>query len=87
MSLYPINATLQWEHNFEVACLGEFLWKLNWRRWLEIIYGTISDANRAINASGLNYVAPERAYWEYSAELEIFQIASTWFYMERELFK
>jgi hypothetical protein len=35
----------------------------------------------------LNYVAPERAYWEYSAELEIFQIASTWFYMERELFK
>jgi hypothetical protein len=38
---------------------------------LSSVYGTISDANRAINASGLNYVAPERRYWEYSAGVEI----------------
>jgi hypothetical protein len=34
------------------------------------VYGTISDANRGINASGLQYMAPENVYWEYSAELE-----------------
>jgi hypothetical protein len=50
--------------------------KLNWRNDGGSVYGTISDANRAINASGLNYVAPERAYWEYSAGW-IFSNAST----------
>jgi hypothetical protein len=30
------------------------------------VYGTISDENRAINASGLVYSAPEKVYWEYS---------------------
>jgi hypothetical protein len=70
MSLYPINMRL---------CNGNIIWrslvwripfmrKLNWGDdWVRSVYGTISDANRAINASGLNYVAPERAYWEYSA--------------------
>jgi hypothetical protein len=34
------------------------------------VYGTISDANRGINASGLQYMAPENVYWEYSAGIE-----------------
>jgi hypothetical protein len=32
------------------------------------VYGTISDANRGINASGHN--APENVYWEYSAGIK-----------------
>jgi len=64
-------ATLQWEHNFGGRLFGRipFMRKLNWREMIGVrsVYGTISDANRTINASGLNYVAPERAYWEYSA--------------------
>ena len=64
-------ATLQWEHNFGGRLFGRipFMRKLNWREMIGVrsVYGTISDANRAINASGLAYVAPERAYWEYSA--------------------
>ena len=64
-------ATLQWEHNFGGRLFGRipFMRKLNWREMIGVrsVYGTISDANRAINASGLTYVAPERAYWEYSA--------------------
>jgi hypothetical protein len=31
------------------------------------VYGSVTDGNRAINASGLVYNAPERGYWEYSA--------------------
>jgi hypothetical protein len=34
----------------------------------------ISDENRAINASGLVYNAPEKGYWEYSAGGNIFKI-------------
>jgi hypothetical protein len=30
----------------------------------------LSDANRGINASGLQYMAPENVYWEYSAGME-----------------
>jgi hypothetical protein len=33
------------------------------------VYGTISDANRGINAC-LQYMAPENVYWEYSAGIE-----------------
>jgi hypothetical protein len=39
------------------------------------VYGTISDANRGINASGLQYMAPENVYWEYSAGIgNIFKV-------------
>jgi hypothetical protein len=81
MSLYPINMRLcNGNIILEVACLGEFLYaktKLEEMIGVRSVYGTISDANRAINASGLNYVAPERAYWEYSRSWKYFQIAST----------
>jgi hypothetical protein len=38
------------------------------------VYGTISDANRGINASGLQY-GSENVYWEYSAGIgNIFKV-------------
>jgi hypothetical protein len=58
--------------------------KLNWREVVGVksVYGTISDANRAINASGLPYVAPENIYWEYSAGIgnifKVFRIDFAW---------
>ena len=79
-------ATLQWEHNFGGRLFSRipFMRKLNWREIIgaRAVYGTISDANRAINASGLTYVAPENAYWEYSAGIgnifKVFRIDFAW---------
>ena len=79
-------ATLQWEHNFGGRLFSRipFMRKLNWREIIgaRTVYGTISDANRAINASGLTYVAPENAYWEYSAGIgnifKVFRIDFAW---------
>jgi hypothetical protein len=58
--------------------------KLNWREIIGVraVYGTISDANRSINASGLVYNAPENGYWEYSAGIgnifKVFRIDFSW---------
>ena len=79
-------ATLQWEHNFGGRIFSRipFMRKLNWREIIGAkgVYGTISDANRAINASGLTYVAPENVYWEYSAGIgnifKVFRIDFAW---------
>ncbi len=79
-------ATLQWEHNFGGRLFSRipFMRKLNWREIIgaRAVYGTISDATRAINASGLIYTAPENAYWEYSAGIgnifKVFRIDFTW---------
>lgn len=79
-------ATLQWEHNFGGRLFSRipFMRKLNWREIIGAkgVYGTISDANRAINASGLIYQAPENGYWEYSAGIgnifKVFRIDFTW---------
>ncbi|MEL1240825.1 DUF5686 and carboxypeptidase-like regulatory domain-containing protein [Flavobacterium flavipallidum] len=79
-------ATLQWEHNFQGRLFARipFMRKLNWREIIGArgVYGTISDANRAINASGLTYTAPENVYWEYSAGIgnifKVFRIDFTW---------
>ena len=64
-------ATFQWIHNFQGKLFARvpFLRKLNWREIIGFkgVYGTVSDENRAINASGLIYNAPEKFYWEYSA--------------------
>ncbi len=72
-------ATLQWEHNFggRIFARVPFMRKLNWREIIGAkgVYGTVSDANRAINASGLIYTAPENVYWEYSAGIgNIFKV-------------
>ncbi|NRS88973.1 hypothetical protein HNQ02_001893 [Flavobacterium sp. 7E] len=79
-------ATVQWEHNFGGRLFSRipFMRKLNWREIIGAkgVYGTISDANRAINASGLTYVAPESVYWEYSAGIgnifKVFRIDFGW---------
>ena len=79
-------ATLQWNHNFGGRLFSRipFMRKLNWREIIGIkgVYGTISDANRAINASGLVYRAPETPYWEYSAGIgnifKVFRIDFAW---------
>lgn len=62
--------TLQWIHNFNGKIFARipYIRKLNLREIIGIkgVYGTISDENRLINASGLTYLAPEKPYWEYS---------------------
>ena len=78
--------TLQWNHNFNGRLFSRipFMRKLNWREIIGVksVYGTISDANRAINASGLPYSAPENIYWEYSAGIgnifKVFRIDFAW---------
>ncbi|WP_121337565.1 DUF5686 and carboxypeptidase-like regulatory domain-containing protein [Flavobacterium sp. 123] len=78
--------TLQWNHNFNGRLFSRipFMRKLNWREIIGVksVYGTISDANRAINASGLPYNAPENIYWEYSAGIgnifKVFRIDFAW---------
>ncbi len=79
-------ATLQWEHNFggRIFARVPFMRKLNWREIIGAkgVCGTVSDANRAINASGLVYAAPENVYWEYSAGIgnifKVFRIDFAW---------
>jgi hypothetical protein len=48
--------------------------KLNWRIiGVKGVYGTISDENRAINASGFS--VQWKVYWEYSAGIgNIFKV-------------
>ncbi|MFV8346027.1 DUF5686 family protein [Flavobacterium sp. ZB4P13] len=78
--------TLQWNHNFNGKIFSRipFMRKLNWREIVSIkgVYGAISDENRAINASGLIYNAPEKGYWEYSAGIgnifKVFRIDFAW---------
>jgi hypothetical protein len=79
-------ATFQWNHNFNGRFFSRipFMRKLNWREIVSVkgVYGNISDANRAINASGLIYNAPEKGYWEYSAGVgnifKLFRLDFTW---------
>ena len=79
-------ATLQWNHNFNGRLFSRipFMRKLNWREIVSVkgVYGSISDENRAINASGLIYNAPEKGYWEYSAGIgnifKLFRVDFAW---------
>jgi hypothetical protein len=63
--------TFKWDHDFHGRIFSRipFMRKLNWRENIGFrsIYGTVSDENRLINASGLYYNAPDKVYWEYSA--------------------
>jgi len=72
-------ATINWQHNFNGKIFSRIpgLRKLNLREIIGIkgVYGTISDENRAINASGLIYQSPEKPYWEYNAGIgNIFKV-------------
>ena len=79
-------ATLQWEHNFQGKIFARipYLRKLNLREIIGVrgVYGTVSDENIAINASGLIYQAPEKPYWEYSAGIgnifKVFRLDFAW---------
>jgi len=80
-------ATFQWEHNFhgKIFARVPLLRKLNWREIIGVrgVYGTVSDANIAINANpGFVYRAPEDTYWEYSAGIgnifKVFRIDFSW---------
>lgn len=72
-------ASLHFEHHFNGRLFSRIplLRKLNWREIVGIkgVYGTVSDENRLINASGLVYRAPEDVYWEYNAGIgNIFKV-------------
>lgn len=79
-------ATLQWDHNFQGRLLSRIplMRKLNWREIIGIrgVYGTISNENQLINASGLVYKAPKQPYWEYSVGIgnifKVFRIDASW---------
>ena len=79
-------ATFQWDHNFNGRILSRipYLRKLNLREiiGLRAVYGTISGENKALNASGLIYKAPEKPYWEYSAGVgnifKVFRLDFCW---------
>jgi len=62
-------ASLHLEHNFNGRLFSKIplLRKLQWREIVGIrgVVGSISQANRDINASDITYVAPEKLYWEY----------------------
>ncbi len=79
--------TLNWEHNFQGKIFARIpkLRKLNLREIVNIkgVYGTISDENRLINASGLAYNAPtNKPYWEYGFGIgnifKVFRIDFAW---------
>lgn len=79
-------ATLQLEHNFggRIFARIPYFRKLNLRETIGFrgAYGTISEASKAINASGLIYRAPENVYWEYNAGIgniyKVFKIEFSW---------
>ena len=78
--------TLNWDHDFHGRLFARipFMRKLNWRENIGVksVYGTVSDENRTINASGLVYNAPEKVYWEYSAGVgnifKFFRVDFSW---------
>jgi len=78
--------TLKWDHDFQGRFFARipFMRKLNWRENIgfKSVYGTVSDENRTINASGLVYNAPEKVYWEYSAGIgnifKFFRVDFSW---------
>ena len=79
-------ATINWQHNFQGKIFARIpgLRKLNLREIVGIkgVYGTVSDENKAINASGLIYQSPEKPYWEYSAGIgnifKVFRLDFAW---------
>lgn len=78
--------TVQWDHNFHGKLFGRIpgIRKLNLREIIGVkgVYGTVSDENRAISVSGLDYKAPQKPYWEYSAGIgnifKVFRIDCAW---------
>lgn len=78
--------SLHLEHNFNGRLFSRIpgIRDLNLREIVGIkgVYGTITDANRALNASNVIYRAPEDVYWEYHAGIgnifKVFRIDFAW---------
>ncbi|GGB70686.1 membrane protein [Flavobacterium suaedae] len=78
--------SLHLEHNFNGRIFARIplLRDLNLREIVGIkgVYGTVSDRNRRINASTIEYRAPEDIYWEYHAGVgnifKVFRIDFAW---------
>lgn len=78
--------TLQWEHNFQGKLFSRIplMRKLNWREIIGIrgVYGSFSEENRLLNASGLTYISPEKPYWEYGIGIgnifKVFRLDCSW---------
>ncbi|MBP6758230.1 MAG: carboxypeptidase-like regulatory domain-containing protein [Flavobacterium sp.] len=78
--------TFKWDHDFQGRFFARipFMRKLNWRENIgfKSIYGTVTNENRMINASGMVYNAPEKVYWEYSAGVgnifKFFRVDFSW---------
>mgnify|MGYP003396752483 FL=1 len=71
--------SLHLEHNFNGKLFARIpmLRKLNWREIIGVkaVYGSVSDENIALNASGQKYQAPVDGYYEYSAGIgNIFKV-------------
>jgi len=79
-------ASLHVEHNFNGRILSRIplLRKLNLREIVGVkaLYGTVSDENIALNASNINYIAPDKGYYEYSLGIgnifKVFRIDFSW---------
>ncbi|MDV7187846.1 DUF5686 family protein [Lutibacter sp. TH_r2] len=79
-------ASLHVEHNFNGRFFSRvpLLRKLNLREIVTLkgVWGNISDENKALNASTLNYAAPTKGYYEYGVGVgnifKVFRIDFTW---------
>lgn len=79
-------ASLHFEHHFNGRLFSRIpmFRKLNWREIIGIktVYGTVSNENQLINASGLTYQAPDKVYWEYHAGIgnifKVFRLDFAW---------
>lgn len=78
--------SLHLEHNFNGKLFSRvpLLRKLNWREIIgaKAVYGSVSNENKAVNASGQNYQAPVDGYLEYSAGIgnifKVMRIDAAW---------
>lgn len=79
-------ASLHVEHSFNGRFFSRIplFRKLNLREIVggKVVWGEISDKNIALNASNINYVAPTKAYYEYSVGVgnifKVFRIDFSW---------
>lgn len=79
-------ATLQLEHHFLGRLLSRIpgLRDMNLREIVGIkaVIGSVSEENRALNASTLTYLAPDKPYWEYHVGIgnifKVFRIDFSW---------
>jgi len=79
-------ATFQLEHHFNGRLFSRIPWfrELNLREIVGVrgVYGSVSEANQQLNATGVPYLAPENGYWEYSAGVgnifKVFRLDFSW---------